>query len=93
MLPRLLAFLEAKSFFFHGFQFGFRAKHSTEHACATVLNFLRSTLDSGLIPVAIFLDVCKAFDSLTHGILLYKPSHIGIRGQNHTWFDSNLYGR
>ena len=43
--------------FFHDFQFGFRAKHSTEHACATLLNYLNSALDSGLIPAALFLDV------------------------------------
>ena len=41
--------------FFHDFQFGFRAKHSTEHACATHLNYLNSALDSGLIPAALFL--------------------------------------
>ena len=42
--------------------------------------FLHSALDSGLIPAAIFLDVRKAFDSLTHGILLFKLSHYGVRG-------------
>ena len=92
MLSRLLAFLEAKRFF-HDFQFGFRAKHSTEHACVTLLNFLHTALDSGLIPAAIFLDVRKAFDSLTHEILLYKLSHNGVRGQAHAWFDSYLSGR
>ena len=93
MLSRLLDFIQAKSFFFHDFQFAFRAKHSTEHACVTLLNFLHTALDSGLIPAAIFLDVRKAFDSLTHGILLYKLPHIGVKGQAHSCFDSYLSGR
>ena len=46
-----------------------------------------------MIPAVIFLDVRKAFDSLTHGILLFKLSHIGVRGQAHTWFDFYLSGR
>ena len=37
-LPRLLTFLQSK-IFFDDFQFGFRMKHSTEHACMTLLNF------------------------------------------------------
>ena len=92
MLSRLLNFLNSKHFF-HDFQFGFRAKHSTEHACATLLNYLHSVLDSGLIPAALFLDVRKAFDSLTHKILLWKLSHIGIRGNAYSWFLSYLSGR
>ena len=68
MLSRFLKFLKSKKFL-HDFQFGFRMKHSTEHACVTLLNFIHSALDSGLIPAAIFLDIRKAFDSLTHEIL------------------------
>ena len=40
--------LEAKSFF-RDFQFGFRAKHSMEHACVTLSNFLHIALDSDLM--------------------------------------------
>ena len=58
MPSRLLDFLNSKHFF-HNFQFGFRAKHSTERAFETPLNYLNSALDSGLIPAAIFLDVKK----------------------------------
>jgi hypothetical protein len=62
MLSRLLTFLKSKNFL-HDFLFGFRMKHSIEHACITLLNFIHSALDSGLIPAAIFLDIHKAFDS------------------------------
>ena len=57
------------------------------------MNYLNSALDSGFIPAALFLDVRKAFDSLTHTILLLKLSHIGIRGNAYSWFLSYLSGR
>ena len=43
ILSRLLSFLDAKDFL-HGFQFGFRAGHSTEHACAALSNFIHSAM-------------------------------------------------
>ena len=92
ILSRLLSFLDAKEFL-HDFQFGFRAGHSTEHARAAFSNFIHSAIDSGHIPVALFLDVRKAFDSLTHRILLSKLSHIGIRSNAFSWSDSYLSGR
>ena len=92
ILSRLLNFLNSRHFF-HDFQFGSRAKHSTEHVGATLLNYLNLALDSGLIPAALFLYVRKAFDSLKHKILLLKLSHIGIRGNAYSMLLSHLSGR
>jgi len=39
MLSCLLTFLKSKKNL-HGFQFDFQMKHSTEHACITLLNFI-----------------------------------------------------
>ena len=58
----------------------------------TFLNFIHSALHSGLIPAAVFQDI-KAFDSLTHEILLSKMSHFGIRGNVFSWFQSYLKDR
>ena len=85
MQKRLTSLLRSKEFL-HNHQFGFRSKHTTEQACTTLISFLHTALDSGKIPAAIFLDVGKAFDSLTHKILLVKLSHIGIRGSALLWF-------
>ena len=71
MLFRLNSFLTSK-IFFHDFKFDFRANYSTEHACAVLLNYLHSALDSLLISAPLFLDVRKAFDSLTHSVLLFN---------------------
>jgi len=58
-----------------------------------LLNFINSALESGKIPAAIFLDIKKEFDSLTHRILLGKLSHIGKRVSALTWFQSYLHER
>ena len=47
---------------------------------------MRRSLDSNLISAAIFLDVKKAFDSLTHKILIDKLCHVGVRGEALSWF-------
>ena len=63
MLSRLLSFLDAKELLY-GFQFGFRASQTTEHAWAAFSNFIHSAIDSGHIPAALFLDVRKALKLL-----------------------------
>ena len=87
ILKHLLSFLDAKKFF-HLHQFGFWKKCSREHAYNMLLHFIQQSLDSSLIPAAIFLDVKKAFDSLTHKILLGKLSHHGVCGEALFWFSS-----
>ena len=66
--------------------------HFTEHAYAAFLNFIYPAIDPGHIPEALFLDVRKAYDSLTHRILLWKLPYIDIRSNAFSWFDSYLSG-
>ena len=61
-------------------QYGFRAKHSTELAALNIVDNLTYKLDSGLIPINIYLDLSKAFDTLLHDILLDKMSYYGVNG-------------
>ena len=49
-------------------QFGFRAKFSTEYAIADIYDKLINNLDKRLSSCAIFLDLAKAFDSVSHEI-------------------------
>ena len=74
-------------------QFGFRSKHSTNHA---VLNLTESTLElleKGLKVGGTYLDIAKAFDSVNHDILLRKLEYYGFRANTLMWFESYLKGR
>ena len=51
-------------------QYGFRAGHSTELASIKLIDRITHNLDKGKIPISIFLDLSKAFDTLDHVILL-----------------------
>ncbi|KAG7304079.1 hypothetical protein JYU34_011009 [Plutella xylostella] len=61
-------------------QFGFRSGRSTEDAVHTLTDHIVKGLDSGLKTVGIFLDLCKAFDTVSIPLLLCKMERCGIRG-------------
>ena len=72
-------------------QYGFRAKHSTELAALNIVDNLTYKLDSGLIPMNIYLDLSKAFDTLLHDILLDKMSYYCVNGVAYNLLRSYLY--
>ena len=74
-------------------QFGFRAKHSTNHALFSLTEMIRNALDNGNFACGIFIDLQKAFDTVDHQILLKKLEHYGIRGIANNWFRSYLTNR
>ena len=74
-------------------QYGFRAKHSTELAALNLVDHLTYKLDSGNIPTNIYIDSSKAFDTLTHSILLDKMSFYGVNGVAYDLLKSYLTQR
>lgn len=79
---------------FEVFQSGFRAFHSTESALIRVLNDLLTAVDSGSSAVLVLLDLCAAFDTIDHDILLSRLENvIGIQGTALAWFKSFLLNR
>ena len=74
-------------------QFGFRAKHSTNHALISLLETVKMFLDNDELVCGIFIDLQKAFDTVDHEILLDKMHHYGVRGVANDWFCSFLTGR
>ena len=71
-------------------QCGFRPTFSTETALLHALEQITAALDRKEIPLAIYIDLSKAFDSLDHDILLRKLEYYGIRGVLHSWFENYL---
>ena len=74
-------------------QYGFRKKHSTELAGLEFHDKIVSELDQGKLPLAIFLDLSKAFDTIDHEIMLHKLRYYGITGISLQWFKSYLTNR
>ena len=74
-------------------QFGFRAGRSCEHALLVAQNDILSALNKKQTALLLLIDYSKAFDMVSHDILLDKLKHYGIRGKAHDWFRSYLSNR
>ena len=54
---------------------------------------IANAIESGQTAMGIFLDLSKAFDTISHNILLSKLCHYGICGNANKWFKSYLSNR
>ena len=62
---RMYKFLEKNEILYES-QFGFRSRHSCEHAIAELFGRLLQAKEQGQHSAAVFLDLLKAFDTLNH---------------------------
>ena len=77
-------------------QYGFRSQHSTELATIRLVDYIINHMDDNRLiktPVAIFLDLSKAFDTLNFDILLYKFKKYGVTGNALSLINSYLTNR
>ena len=63
-------------------QYGFRPQHSTEYAAVKLVDHTSSEMENQKIPTAVFIDLSKAFDTLSYDIRLYKLKYYVLLVQN-----------
>ena len=74
-------------------QFGYRKKRSTELATLLLIDEMSKEIDRGKMVGAVFIDLSKAFDTLSHSVLISKMQKCGIKGIAIQWFIDYLFNR
>ena len=69
------------------YQFGFRPKNSILSALIQMCDAWHASMDCGDVSAVVFLDIRKAFDSISHNILLRKmEEQFGVSNVGLKWF-------
>ncbi|CAH2087362.1 unnamed protein product [Euphydryas editha] len=89
---RLTIFLQKEGLLAEN-QFGFRTNRSTEDAVMQLVNHVSNSIETGTRCIGVFLDLAKAFDTVSRPILLKKLEFYGVRGIALDWFRSYLMNR
>ena len=89
---QLYNFFDDNNLFYHK-QYGFRKKHSTEHALLTIVENIKNNTRKKLFSCGTFIDLEKAFDTVNHKILLQKLSYYGVKGNALHWLHDYLTNR
>lgn len=89
---RLTCYLENNNLLSVG-QFGFRTGKSTDQAVHDLTDWIVRRMDTGKKTLGIFLDLTKAFDTVSIHVLLHKLERIGVRGTELKLFTDYLSDR
>nr|CAD2206098.1 unnamed protein product [Meloidogyne enterolobii] len=92
LVKNIINFLENKKFFSSD-QFGFIRRRSTTLQLVSSLEDWYEALFEKKNIDCIYIDFCKAFDSVPHKLLLDKLYACGIRGKLHRWISEFLSNR
>lgn len=89
---RLLDYF-SKFSLFTKYQYGFRPNYSTELAINELCQSIYNVLDDRKHQITVFCDLSKAFDTVSHDILLHKLDIYGIRGRANDFLKEYLRSR
>lgn len=92
MANRLMKYLD-KFNMLNVCQYGFRKNRNTTSAILNFVEHIYECLNNKQHALGVFIDLRKAFDTVSHSILLKKMHKYGIRGVAHKWFNSFLCNR
>jgi Skp family chaperone for outer membrane proteins len=89
---RIIKFLDLNKILYK-YQFGFRKGRSTDLALHAMVDKYYEAIERNEFMVGTFIDLSRAFDSISHTILLRKLKYYGIRGIAHDWIKDYLTNR
>lgn len=89
---RIEKYLKSKDFLYNK-QYGFRPKSNTLSATIDLVTKIKNKIDEKQIVLGVFIDLKKAFDTISHKLLLAKLSNLGITGKAHDIFKSYFQNR
>ena len=94
LMKYIMKYMDSQNLLFQH-QYGFRKGHSTIHPIIHLLNRISIANDktSKDLTLSVFIDLSKAFDTISHNILLKKMENLGIRGVARAWFENYLSNR
>ena len=74
-------------------QHGFRKKRSCETQLLEFTNKISENLENGKQTDILVMDFAKAFDKVSHSLLIHKLHHYGIQGKTNRWIQAFLHSR
>lgn len=74
-------------------QHGFRKQLSCETQLVEFIDDITKNLDNGQQTDCLIMDFSKAFDKVSHSLLIHKLDHYGIKGKTNAWIKGFLSDR
>ena len=74
----------------HSHQWAYKKGHATEMLVVKMIEDWRSPLDKNLVAGIVFVDVRKAFDSISHHVILNKLRAVCVAGDLWRWIKDYL---